>query len=227
MVAILGPYGCGKTTLLNCLSGLGKFDQGEVYFERNPLSQMRDEERDSILSHRMGFVFQYHNLQPLLNAVNNTMLPLIVAGQDINQAYLRAGEALAQVGLSDFGKHRPAELTGVQRQRLAIARAIINQPAILWADEPTGNLASESSEEVIQLLCRLNQVTGQTTVVFTHDPSIARCARRTIHLHEGVIIDPHALRSRDQHLKNKGFGNSLALGVGFPEYRTWDPSFVM
>src|SRR4051795_502282 len=138
MVAVMGPSGCGKTTLLNCLSGLDRVDSGEVVIEGVALSAMSDRQRTDYRARRMGFVFQYYNLMPVLTAVENVELPLLVSRVKAAEARRRAFEALELVGLPDRGRHVPDELSGGERQRVTIARALVNDPAIVWADEPTG-----------------------------------------------------------------------------------------
>ncbi|HQY94605.1 ABC transporter ATP-binding protein [Caldilinea sp.] len=188
MVAIMGPSGCGKTTLLNCLSGLDDFDQGEVYIEGARLRTMSDKKRTSYRAQRMGFIFQTFNLLPVISAVENVELPLLVAGTRPSVARRRALEVLDQVGLADRAEHRPAELSGGQRQRVTIARALVNNPAIVWADEPTGSLDSKSADDVLALMRALNEEHGQTFVIVTHDPDIAAACARVIQMKDGQIV---------------------------------------
>ncbi|MFN3335459.1 MAG: ABC transporter ATP-binding protein, partial [Caldilinea sp.] len=185
MVAIMGPSGCGKTTLLNCLSGLDDFDQGEVYIEGVRLRTMSDKKRTLYRAQRMGFIFQTYNLLPVITAVENVELPLLVSGMRPNAARKRALEVLEQVGLIDRSDHRPAELSGGQRQRVTIARALVNNPAIVWADEPTGSLDSKSADDVLSLMRSLNKDQGQTFVIVTHDSDIAATCDRIIHMKDG------------------------------------------
>jgi putative ABC transport system ATP-binding protein len=196
MVAIMGPSGCGKTTLLNCLSGLDDFDSGQVYIEGADLQEMGDRARTAYRARRMGFVFQTYNLLPVINAVENVELPLLVTGVSPKEARGRAMAALAQVGLGDRIDHRPAELSGGQRQRVTIARALVNDPAIVWADEPTGNLDSESAQDVLQLMQTLNQERGQTFVVVTHDPDIGASCDRIIRMQDGRIVADGSLPAK-------------------------------
>jgi putative ABC transport system ATP-binding protein len=192
MVAIMGPSGCGKTTLLNCLSGLDGVDQGEVLIEGTPLAEMSDDERTIYRAKRMGFVFQFYNLLPVLTAVENVELPLLVSGVKAGPARLQAEEGLALVGLADWATHRPAELSGGQRQRVTIARALVNQPAIIWADEPTGDLDSETADEIMTLMEQLNEENGQTFVMVTHAPRVADWADRIVRMRDGLIVDYNA-----------------------------------
>jgi putative ABC transport system ATP-binding protein len=189
MVAVMGPSGCGKTTLLNCLSGLDAFDEGEVHIEGTSLAKMSDRVRTDYRARRMGFVFQTFNLLPVINAAENVELPLLLADVKPRDARQRALAGLDEVGLADRVNHRPAELSGGQRQRVAIARALANQPAIIWADEPTGNLDSASAQEILDLMRTLNREQGQTFVIVTHDQHIGDQCDRIIRMQDGQIID--------------------------------------
>ncbi len=188
MVAIMGPSGCGKTTLLNCLAGLDTVDHGEVLVEGRSLQALSDDARATYRARRMGFVFQAYNLLPVLSALENVELPLLLAGEDERTARRRAEAALAEVGLSSRASHRPAELSGGQQQRVAIARALVTRPAIVWADEPTGNLDSEAAAEVLDLMERLNRELGQTLVLVTHAPEVAGRAHRVVTMRDGRIV---------------------------------------
>ncbi len=189
MVAVMGPSGCGKTTLLNCLSGLDSFDLGEVHIEGTSLAQMSDRVRTDYRARRMGFVFQTYNLLPVISAAENVELPLLLSGVKPKEARRKALDGLAAVGLSDRSNHRPAELSGGQRQRVTIARALANQPAIIWADEPTGNLDSQSADDILTLMRRLNQEEGQTFVIVTHDRRIGELCDRIVQMRDGLITD--------------------------------------
>jgi putative ABC transport system ATP-binding protein len=189
MVAIMGPSGCGKTTLLNCLAGLDEIDHGEVFIDKVSLAQLSDDERTVYRARQMGFVFQLYNLLPVLTAIENVELPLLVSGVRAGESRLRAKDGLAWVGLTEWAGHRPAELSGGQRQRVAIARALVNQPSIIWADEPTGNLDSESAAEIMALMKQLNIENGQTFVVVTHAQDVASWTHRTVHMRDGLITD--------------------------------------
>ena len=188
MVAIMGPSGCGKTTLLNTLSGLDSFDGGQVTIEGTSLADMNDRKRTDYRARRMGFVFQSFNLLPVISAVENVELPLLVSGVRPARARERALESLDSVGLSDRASHRPMHLSGGQIQRVAIARALVNHPALVWADEPTGNLDVGSSTEVLALMQRLNKEQGQTFVIVTHDPQVALLCGRIVQMKDGEIV---------------------------------------
>ena len=189
MVAVMGPSGCGKTTLLNCLSGLDAIDGGDVVIEGVSLKAMSDRERTDYRARRMGFVFQYYNLMPVLTAVENVELPLLVARVSASGARRRALEALDLVGLPDRGRHVPDELSGGERQRVTIARALVNEPAIVWADEPTGDLDSANAEEITALLRRLNVERGLTLLIVTHDLAVGRATDRIIRMVDGQVVD--------------------------------------
>jgi ABC-type lipoprotein export system ATPase subunit len=189
MVAVMGPSGCGKTTLLNCLSGLDTADEGQIAIEGVSLSGMSDHQRTAYRARRMGFVFQFYNLLPVLSAVENVELPLLVSGVRLGEARKRALESLAQVGLAQRANHRPAELSGGERQRTTIARALVNHPALVWADEPTGDLDSETATEIMDVLVDLNREQGLTFILVTHDRGVgARCGR-IVRMRDGLIVD--------------------------------------
>jgi putative ABC transport system ATP-binding protein len=188
IVAIVGPSGCGKTTLLHCLSGLEDFDAGEVWLEGQSLARLTDAAKADHRARRIGFVFQSYNLLPVLNALENVELPLLLAGRPTGEARRRATRALEVVGLENRLRHRPSEMSGGQQQRVAVARALATEPAVIFADEPTGNLDSESAGEVMQLIDRLNRDNGQTFVLVTHARDVAAHARRIIRMRDGEII---------------------------------------
>lgn len=187
MVAIMGPSGCGKTTLLNCLSGIDDPTRGSVVIDNVDLSTLDDNTKTSYRAQRMGFIFQLYNLLPVLSAVENVELPLLVSGTSSAEARQRARVALERVGLEDWAQHRPAELSGGQRQRVTIARALVNEPSIVWADEPTGDLDSATAEQVMGLIRELNEMHRQTFVIVSHDRGVAEQCHRIIHMRDGVI----------------------------------------
>ena len=201
MVAIMGPSGCGKTTLLNCLSGLDSIDSGEAVIEGTPLSAMSDRERTDYRARRMGFVFQFYNLIPVLTSVENVELPLLVSRVAGNEARKRALEALDLVGLAERANHVPDELSGGERQRVTIARSLVNDPAIVWADEPTGDLDSENAAEIVALMRRLNVERGLSFLIVTHDISVGRKTDRIVRMLDGEVVEeqrlevPHVLAS--------------------------------
>ena len=195
MVAIMGPSGCGKTTLLNCLSGLDEIDSGSVTIGGAELASMSDDQKTRYRAARMGYVFQAFNLLPVLTAVENVEMPMLVSGTRASEARERATEALTLVGLADWQKHYTSELSGGQQQRVAIARALVNQPEIVWGDEPTGNLDSENSAEVMGLLRKLNRENGQTFILVTHAADVARDANRIVHMNDGQIVREERVRN--------------------------------
>lgn len=188
IVAVMGPSGCGKTTLLNCLSGLDTVDDGEILIDGvNPML-LSDDDRTEFRAREMGFIFQFYNLLPVLSAVENVELPMLVSGARPKVARERAIAALQQVGLEDWATHRPAELSGGQRQRVTIARALVNDPAIVWGDEPTGDLDSQNAAEIMDLMRELNQRNNQTFVLVTHDHNIGAACDRIIQMKDGSIV---------------------------------------
>jgi putative ABC transport system ATP-binding protein len=189
MVAIMGPSGCGKTTLLNCLSGLDAIDGGDIRVEGVSLASMSDRERTDYRARHMGFVFQFYNLMPVLNAVENVELPLLVARRPAREARRRSLEALELVGLSDRAEHVPDELSGGERQRVTIARSLVNDPTIVWADEPTGDLDSESADDITALMRRLNVDAGLTFLIVTHDIGVGRKTDRIVRMLDGRVVD--------------------------------------
>ncbi|WP_240644518.1 ABC transporter ATP-binding protein [Paenibacillus paeoniae] len=187
-VAITGPSGCGKTTLLHLLAGLEEAEKGEIWAGEALITQLDDQEIAKIRLSRMGFVFQTYHLVPVLTAWENAALPLIASGVSTKEARTRAMEALKEVGLADKAHRYPSQLSGGQNQRVAIARAIIGKPSIIWADEPTGALDSDTADQIIGLLEMLNRHYGTTLVIVTHDPKVADRMSRIIRLQNGRIV---------------------------------------
>ena len=198
MVAIMGPSGSGKTTLLNCLSGLESIDEGTILIDGNDLATLGDDARTKYRGISMGFIFQAFNLLPVLSAAENVEIPLLLSGVRTREARKRALEMLEEVGLGDRSKHRPDELSGGQQQRVAIARALVHRPAVVWADEPTGNLDSESAEQVMKVLRRMNE-SGQSVVLVTHAEEVAAQTQRTVIVRDGLVengrLEPVAIPS--------------------------------
>ena len=187
MVAIMGPSGSGKTTLLNTFSGIDDVTSGQVIIEGASIHDMSDRERTQYRALNMGFVFQSYNLLPVLTGAENVELPLLLAGDGQSKARARAMEVLEMVELADQAGKRPAEMSGGQQQRVTIARALVNEPAIVWADEPTGALDSETGAHIMDLLCRLNQEREQTFVLVTHDNIVGSRAGRMVRMRDGHI----------------------------------------
>ena len=192
MLAITGPSGSGKTTLLNCLSTLDIVSSGEIHFDGMKISTISDSERTKIRGERMGFIFQQYQLLPVLSAVENVELPLLLLNTPADEARTKAMEALSVMGLSNRSSHKPSELSGGQQQRVAIARAIVHGPSILFADEPTGNLDSDTSETVMRALEELNQKQGITLVVVTHDDAVSNRCGRVLEIKDGVLSETTA-----------------------------------
>ena len=188
MVAVMGPSGSGKTTLLNTLSGLDEIDEGVIEIEGRDLAQMNDRERTSYRAANMGFVFQFYNLLPVLTAAENVEMPLLLADRRVStkEARQKAIDALEAVGLADQVDQYPSELSGGQRQRVTIARALVNNPAIVWADEPTGDLDSKTAQDILDLMRRLNQENKQTFVIVTHSAEIGEQCDRVISMRDGL-----------------------------------------
>ncbi len=185
-VIVMGPSGNGKTTLLNCLSGLDEIDEGKVEIEGLPIHELTDRKRTAHRARSMGFVFQGYNLIPVLSAVENVELPLLVNGVSPRTARVKAAEMLDRVGLGERVDHRPNELSGGEQQRVTIARALVAEPAIVWADEPTGNLDSETAASVLDLLREVN-TRGQTIVMVTHEGDITDMADRLVLIRDGQV----------------------------------------
>ncbi len=189
VVSIMGPSGCGKTTLLNCLSGIDDLSGGSITIEGQELGKLGDDARSDFRARRMGFVFQSYNLSPVLTAVENVELPLLLTGTAPVAARRQALATLESLGLVENAGQRPLELSGGQQQRVAIARALVNEPAILWADEPTGNLDTETALKVMETLLGIHQRTGQTIVMVTHDDRVGRRSHRILRMDSGRITE--------------------------------------
>jgi ABC-type lipoprotein export system ATPase subunit len=191
LVALMGSSGSGKSTLMNILGCLDRPTSGEYWLDGQEVSRRSAEERALLRNRTVGFVFQNFNLLPRTSALENVMMPLSYAQENLSERHVRhrSAELLERVGLGDRLDHLPSQLSGGQQQRVAIARSLVNRPAILFADEPTGNLDSHTSEEVLQMFEQLNAEDGITIVLVTHDAAVARHARRIIRIHDGVIED--------------------------------------
>lgn len=188
MIAIMGPSGCGKTTLLNVLSGIDEPTSGTVTIDDKSLFAVSDDERSRMRAEYLGFIFQDFNLLPVLSAVENVELPLLLLGKSAGEARSTALDALMAVGLGERSEHRPSELSGGQQQRVAIARAIVHNPSVILCDEPTGNLDSATSSSVMTLLKSINEKMGTTFLLVTHDSDVAAQCTRVLHMEDGEII---------------------------------------
>jgi putative ABC transport system ATP-binding protein len=192
-VAIMGPSGCGKSTLLHLLGGLDKPSGGDVHLSGEALSELSDDRLTELRRRKIGFVFQFFNLIPVLDAAENAAMPLILDGVTPGKARARATEWLEKVGLGNRLHNRPDQLSGGQQQRVAVARAMVAEPELILADEPTGNLDSRSSDEIAGLLRQVSDDWGRAVVMVTHDPRIAAYADRIIFLKDGEIVDETVL----------------------------------
>jgi putative ABC transport system ATP-binding protein len=186
LTAVMGPSGSGKSTLMHILAGLDPPTSGEVSIEGTKITSLGDNDLTKLRREHIGFIFQFFNLLPMLTAEENIVLPLELAGRNVDKAW--ADEVIGKLGLSDRRTHRPSELSGGQQQRVAIARALISRPTVIFADEPTGNLDSTTSAEILELLRRAVSDYGQTTVMVTHDSGAAAIADRVLFLADGCIV---------------------------------------
>ena len=187
VVSIVGPSGAGKTTLLQIMGTLDKADTGRVLIDGIEVSALGEKELSAFRNRRIGFVFQFHQLLPEFTALENVMMPALIGGMGHADARRKAKEMLVLLGLADREEHKPAELSGGEKQRVAVARALMNDPAVIFADEPSGSLDSRNKEELHQLFFDLRDKLGQTFVIVTHDESLAQLTDRTIHMVDGRI----------------------------------------
>jgi putative ABC transport system ATP-binding protein len=195
-VAIMGPSGCGKSTLLHLIGGLDKASDGNVQIDGQNLNDLDDDKLTEIRRRKMGFIFQFYNLIPVLNAVENASLPITLDGMKPAEARAKAVEWLTRFGLADRLTSRPDQLSGGQQQRVAVARALVAEPALVLADEPTGNLDTKVSDEIAALLRQVSKEFGRAVIMVTHDPRIAAYADRIIFLKDGKIADETILEKR-------------------------------
>jgi len=187
-LCIIGPSGAGKSTLLHLLGGLDEPSKGKVFFEGEELYRIPEEQRAKIRNERIGFVFQFYHLLPEFSALENVLLPALINATAFLEAKKRAEELLRMVGLQARMKHKPSQLSGGEQQRVAVARTLINDPDIIFCDEPTGNLDSQQGRQIVELLCNLNQEQGKTLVIVSHEESIAKMANRIIHIRDGRLV---------------------------------------
>jgi len=197
-VAVMGPSGCGKSTLLHLLGGLDRPTKGTVTIDGNKLSELNDNQLTELRRHKIGFIFQFFNLIPVLDAVENAALPMTLDGAPQAEAKQKAKEWLAKVGLAGRQSHRPDQLSGGEQQRVAVARALTMDPALILADEPTGNLDTRSSDEIAALLRQVANEWGRAVVVVTHDPRIAAYADRILFLKDGKVVEETILEPKNK-----------------------------
>lgn len=188
-IAIMGPSGSGKTTLLNLLGGIDRATAGSIAFAGQRLDQMSEGQLSAWRAANVGFIFQFYNLMPALNAARNVELPLLLTGLSAGERRKRVETALTIVGLAERAKHYPREMSGGQQQRVAIARAIVADPRMLLCDEPTGDLDRKTADEILSMLQLLNKEMGKTIIMVTHDPEAARYASRVLHLDKGRFVE--------------------------------------
>lgn len=193
--SIMGPSGCGKSTMMNLLGCLDRITSGRYILNGKDVSGLVDNQLAAIRNKEIGFVFQSFNLLPRMTILENVELPMVYAGVPLKERRERALEALSKVNLSDRIKHRPNEISGGQKQRVAIARAIVNRPSVILADEPTGNLDSKVTEEIMRIIQRLNDE-GATVLMVTHEADVARYSKRIIRMKDGEIVDDHSVEDR-------------------------------
>jgi len=188
VVSIVGPSGAGKTTLLQIMGTLDKADGGQVLINGVEVERLKEKELSAFRNRQIGFVFQFHQLLPEFTALENVMIPALIGGVSSGEAMKRAKETLDMMGLAERASHKPAELSGGEKQRVAVARALINRPAVIFADEPSGSLDSRNKEELHRLFFDLREKLGQTFVIVTHDEGLAQLTDRTIHMVDGRIV---------------------------------------
>jgi len=203
LVALMGASGSGKSTLMNILGCLDRPTSGQYWLDGQEVSALSSDQRAMVRNKKIGFVFQSFNLLPRTSALDNVMMPLTYTAKHLSdrEARKRASDLLTRVGLGDRLDHEPSQLSGGQQQRVAIARALINHPPLLFADEPTGNLDSKTSKEVLEMFQRLNAEEGLTVILVTHDPEVAEYAQRTIHIRDGLIVEDEPRSVAAAHLE--------------------------
>lgn len=204
IVAIMGPSGCGKTTLLNCLAGMDDVSGGRLTVLGADPAKLSERKRDAFRAKHMGFVFQFYNLVPVLSAVENVELPLLCQGVRGHEARKLALQALTRVGLRERESHRPSQLSGGQQQRVALARAIVHRPSIVFADEPTGALDSQSNEWVMDLIDHINRHDGISFVIVTHNPKVAEYAGRTLFMDSGRLLSERSAAGEARSIGHSG-----------------------
>lgn len=204
VVSIVGPSGAGKTTLLQIMGTLDKADSGEVVIDGINVSQLKEKDMAKFRNQHLGFVFQFHQLLPEFTAIENVMIPALIAHKPMKEAKKRAAELLEYMGLTDRADHKPSEMSGGEKQRVAVARALINNPSVVFADEPSGSLDSKNKEELHKLFFDLRDKFGQTFVIVTHDPELAKITDETIYLRDGKKVDGDSVEPTPADINQDG-----------------------
>lgn len=212
VVSIVGPSGAGKTTLLQIMGTLDKADSGEVVIDGINVSQLKEKDMAKFRNQHLGFVFQFHQLLPEFTAIENVMIPALIAHKPMKEAKKRAAELLEYMGLTDRADHKPSEMSGGEKQRVAVARALINNPSVVFADEPSGSLDSKNKEELHKLFFDLRDRFGQTFVIVTHDPELAKITDETIYLRDGKKVDGDSAEPTPADINQDGEESPVIVG---------------
>ena len=212
VVSIVGPSGAGKTTLLQIMGTLDKADSGEVVIDGSNVSQLKEKDMAKFRNQHLGFVFQFHQLLPEFTAIENVMIPALIARKPMKEAKKRAAELLEYMGLTDRADHKPSEMSGGEKQRVAVARALINNPSVVFADEPSGSLDSKNKEELHKLFFDLRDKFGQTFVIVTHDPELAKITDETIYLRDGKKVDGDSAEPTPAEINQDGEESPVIVG---------------
>lgn len=212
VVSIVGPSGAGKTTLLQIMGTLDKADSGEVVIDGINVSQLKEKDMAKFRNQHLGFVFQFHQLLPEFTAIENVMIPALIANKPMKEAKKRAAELLEYMGLTDRADHKPSEMSGGEKQRVAVARALINNPSVVFADEPSGSLDSKNKEELHKLFFDLRDKFGQTFVIVTHDPELAKITDETIYLRDGKKVDGDSVEPTPADINQDGEESPVVVG---------------
>ena len=212
VVSIVGPSGAGKTTLLQIMGTLDKADSGEVVIDGINVSQLKEKDMAKFRNQHLGFVFQFHQLLPEFTAIENVMIPALIAHKPMKEAKKRAAELLEYMGLTDRADHKPSEMSGGEKQRVAVARALINNPSAVFADEPSGSLDSKNKEELHKLFFDLRDRFGQTFVIVTHDPELAKITDETIYLRDGKKVDSDSAEPTPADINQDGEESPVIVG---------------
>ena len=212
VVSIVGPSGAGKTTLLQIMGTLDKADSGDVVIDGINVSQLKEKDMAKFRNQHLGFVFQFHQLLPEFTAIENVMIPALIAHKPMKEAKKRAAELLEYMGLTDRADHKPSEMSGGEKQRVAVARALINNPSVVFADEPSGSLDSKNKEELHKLFFDLRDKFGQTFVIVTHDPELAKITDETIYLRDGKKVDGDSAEPTPADINQDGEESPVIVG---------------